>query len=273
MAQQHDSIYYDPSILEIKVEQFKTLYNVDTLPVNYTYSFSPTYDGVKDEGLFTNAGHLLFKADNFKPNSSNHYRFVFHNTSTDKRDTAYTDIIGPIYQQTLGFSTKVNIASIHPYIIRIGSAVNGKVYGLIFRFKYVTINSLTHDTLRNHIDFELPVQTSIKTDGTEVLSFQMDGTSIFQKLGTSIPDLPANTSMTAILGDYIFTAGTDDFYNYYVVNSPSNTVDYIPELTNLKNGSKGIFTCRMDTTISNIPFSDASLDSLFNGQYTSHIFN
>jgi hypothetical protein len=79
--------------------------------------------------------------------------------------------------------------------------------------------------------------------------------------------------MTAILGDYIFTAGTDDFYNYYVVNSPSNTVDYIPELTNLKNGSKGIFTCRMDTTISNIPFSDASLDSLFNGQYTSHIFN
>ena len=275
MAQQHDSIYYDSDLLDISVQQFKTALNLqntlDTI-VTTTYLMTPTFSVIKDEGLFTNQGHVMLKSDNFRPDPNFQYRFLFHNKSTGKRDTAFTSVIGPLIQETLGSSTKVNIANANPYVIRISTASNGRVYGLLFRFKYVTINTLLHDTVRSHIDIPLPIQTSSRLDGSEVISFLLDGTSVYQTLGIKIPALPANTIMTAILGDYIFTCGTDEFYNYYIVNSPSNTVDYIPEFTNLKNGSKGIFTSRSDTTISDIPFSNSSLDSLFNGQYTSHIF-
>ncbi|HOS48890.1 MAG TPA: hypothetical protein PLG57_09650, partial [Bacteroidia bacterium] len=70
----------------------------------------------------------------------------------------------------------------------------------------------------------------------------------------------------------IFTVGSEDLYNYIQVNAPGNTVNYIPEYTNLSNG-KGIFTSRWISTSPNIKFNSPTQDSLLNSQYTKGLFN
>ncbi|MBL0098128.1 MAG: hypothetical protein IPP46_17760 [Bacteroidetes bacterium] len=97
------------------------------------------------------------------------------------------------------------------------------------------------------------------------MEFLINGKSVFQFLGLKIKkDTTVTRRLQDFKSDFLFTAATDDFYNYIQINNPNNTVNFIPDFTNLSEG-KGLFTCRLDTLIPSISFNDLTYDSLLNG--------
>jgi hypothetical protein len=268
MAQETDSTYYNPSTISLYLEKLQfansTPFDVDTFTVNY--------NSIKNEGLFTDAGHYVFQLTNTRLNSNFIYRLRFVNNVTGKNVTGITRIIEPLYQKTLTATTRVNLADDDPYTIRFNSSKNGKVYGLIMRIRYSETKKLTQAIVTKYLDFPLDYVTSRTLTGGEDMEFLINGKSVFQFLGLKIKkDTTVTRRLQDFKSDFLFTAATDDFYNYIQINNPNNTVNFIPDFTNLSEG-KGLFTCRLDTLIPSISFNDLTYDSLLNGTYTRHIF-
>lgn len=268
MAQVTDSIYYTPSDVSLYLE--KLAFGNNT-PVEID-SFTVNYNSIKKEGLFVNDGHYVFRLENVRLNTNFQYRLRFINHKTGKNVTGTTRIIDPIYQKTLSSTTKVNLADDDPYVVRFNSSKNGKMYGLIMRIRYTETKKLTQNITQKYVDYPLDYLVSRTLNGGEEMEFLLNGENIFQFLGLKIPvDTTVSRRLLSFKSDFIFTAATDDFFNYLQINDPNNTVNFIPDFTTLSEG-KGIFTCRLDTVIPSIPFNDVTYDSLANGVYTSHIF-
>ncbi|MBK7885792.1 MAG: hypothetical protein IPJ86_00340 [Bacteroidetes bacterium] len=268
MAQETDSTYYNPNDISLYLEKLQFAnsapFDVDTFSVNY--------NSIKNEGLFTDAGHYVFQLANTRLNSNFIYRLRFVNNVTGKNVTGITRIIEPLYQKTLTPTTRVNLADDDPYTIRFNSSKNGKVYGLIMRIRYSETKKLTQAIVTKYLDFPLDYVTSRTLTGGEDMEFLINGKSVFQFLGLKIKkDTTVTRRLQDFKSDFLFTAATDDFYNYIQINNPNNTVNFIPDFTNLSEG-KGLFTCRLDTLIPSISFNDLTYDSLLNGTYTRHIF-
>ena len=274
MAQQPDSIYYDTSIVDLQLISLKS--GIDFK----SYQLTPVIDAFKEEGLFTDASHILYKlvmkdqnGDTLNLLSGIDYKLKFRNKATGLIDTAVTKIIEPLIVQNFGTSTtfpKINLAAKDPYKIRLFSSKYAKVYGMIFRFKYFEQNNATQIRTTKTVDYYLTNVTSRTTTSIQDIEFPLDGQTIFRFLGSNIKVDPTVTR--SVVGcDFILTAGTQDFYDYIQVNQPSNTVNYIPEFSNLSEG-KGLFTCRINSSVTNVSFNDLTLDSLYNGFYTKKIF-
>ncbi len=268
MAQETDSIYYKASEVRLYLEQLSFLNG----PPVQTDTFTVSYGTQKNEGLFIDKGHYVFRLENKRLNPAFIYRIRLVNTASGKNVTGSTRIIEPIYQRTLSSTTRVNLADDDPYTIRFNSSKNGKIYGLIMRIRYTETKKLTQAISTKFLDFPLDYTTSRTLNGGEDMEFLIDGESVFQFLGTKIKkDTSVTRRLQDFKSDFLFTAATDDYYNYLQINNPNNTVNFIPDFTNLSEG-KGLFTCRLDTVIPGISFNELTYDSLANGVYTRHIF-
>ncbi|MBL7924986.1 MAG: DUF4249 family protein [Bacteroidia bacterium] len=266
MAQEPDSLYYDTATVRVYLEK------IQLGSVTQTYPLFPEYPSYKNEGLFADKNHYLFRLNNTRLDPAAQYRLRFQNLTTGKVVTATTRIIEPIFQRTLSPTTRVNLADDDPYKIRIYSSKYGKLYGLIMRIRYTETKKLTQVISTRYLDYRLPEISSRTLSGGEELEFLVNGKSVFQFLGIKIKkDTTVTRRLQDFKADFLFTSATDDFFNYLQINSPNNTVNFIPDFTNLSDG-KGIFTCRLDTTIAGISFNELTYDSLATGTYTSHIF-
>lgn len=279
-AQNPDSIYYDTSVVVVKVFERKSNGGLDTLIC------FPKYDIVKNEGLFTDEDHIVYQLNRFTRNLDG--SITYDSSITIKDDAIYTleitnklngkvtkgstKIVNSLYQLTLFPSTKINLASIFPYNVRISSANNGKMYGLIMRIKYKEINNSNGYVFSKYIDYYLTNQVSRTSNGGEELTFLLNGDPIMSFIGRSIaPNSSVKRPVTFVTADFIFSVGSEDFYNYVQINAPGNTVNYIPDFTTLDNG-KGIFSSRLIQTVSDIKFNSPTQDSLLNGRYTAGLF-
>jgi hypothetical protein len=268
MAQYPDSSYYDTSSVRLTIE--KIVANQSS----QLGTFYPYYGLSKDEGLFTDQNHYVFRLDNYRLQEDENvrYRLKFENLATGKIVTAETRVIRDILQGTLSSTTRVNLASTNPYNIRITTPRYGRQFGMIMRIRYTEKKKITQITTSKYLDLTFPPLLSRTQNGGEELIFLVDGKKVFQFLGQKIKtDTTVVRRLQDFKADYLFTAVTEDFFNYVQVNAPSNAVNFIPEFTNLSDG-KGLFTCRLDTVIPNIIFNEATYDSLANGTYTRHIF-
>lgn len=280
MAQYTDSIYYDTSEVEVRIYSLINGQQTDTILLK------PNFSKEKEEGLFTNEKHRLYQLflqeringnislkPYFKLKTDAVYRFELKNKTSGLTSVATTNLVESISQQSLFPSSKINLASDFPYNVKIGSAKNGKVYGLIMRFKYKEFKPGATVGTDKQVDYYFDNILSTTNNGGQSLTFLLDGASFFSYLKQRIPkDNSVSRPIGSVAADFIFTVGTPDLYNYIQVNAPGNTVNYIPEYTNLSNG-KGIFTSRWSSTVSNIKFNTPSQDSLLYGKYTTGLFN
>lgn len=280
MAQYTDSIYYDTSEVDVSIYSIINGQQTDTIILK------PTYSKEKEEGLFTDEKHRLYQLflqeringvlslkPYFKLKTDAVYRLELKNKITGLTSIASTNLVESISQQSLFPSSKINLASDYPYNVKIGSAKNGKVYGLIMRFKFKEFKPGATVGTDKYIDYYLDNILSTTTNGGQSLTFLIDGSSFFSYLKQRLPkDNSVSRPIGYVAADFIFTVGTSDLYNYIQVNAPGNTVNYIPEYTNLSNG-KGIFTSRWSSTVSNMKFNTPSQDSLLYGKFTSGLFN
>ena len=280
MAQYPDSIYYDTASIDARIYSIINGTKTDTIVL------VPNFNKVKDEGLFTDEKHRLYQLylqernngivnlkPYFKLKTDAKYQLEIKNKETNMFTSAATDLVESISQLSLFPSSKINLASDYPFNVKIGSAKNGKVYGLIMRFKYKEFKPGATVGTDLYIDYPVDNLLSTNTNGGQALTYLIDGPSFFGFLKERIPKNTAvSRPITYLSADFIFTVGTQDLYNYIQVNAPGNTVNYIPDYTNLSNG-KGIFTSRWSSTVSNMKFNTPTLDSLQNGKYTIGIFN
>lgn len=270
MGQQSDSMYYAQDDIKLTLEKLQSGSNT----VITSEQFLPTTDFPKDEGLFTEQGHYIFRLNT--PNAldpDNQYRLRFENLKTGKVVTATTRIIFPIVFNAFNNSVKVNLANINPYQIRFGSPKWGRVFGLIMRIKYNEIDSISLNVRQRTVDYKLKNINTLSVNGGEDMTFFLKGEEIFRYMGAVIgpPQGSYKRILSSFKADYLFTCGTDELYNYIQVNSPNNVVNYVPTFTNLSDG-RGLFTCRYTTRVNDVAFNDLTLDSILNGRYTSVIF-
>lgn len=270
MAQNADSIYYDTSDVEMVLQEIRAN------NVTKTFNFKSLTGIQKDEGLFTDQGHYIFacplNGNKLDPAASYRLRIIIR--SRGDSVTANTRIVEPITQRTLlSQATKINLADNDPYIVRFVTGRYARIFGLVMRIYYRETTKLTQLTTQKFIDWKLDNVLSRTLNGGEELSFELEGQKIFQFIGSKVKEDPSVVrGLFDFKAEFIFTVGTDDLFNYIQVNSPNNTVNYIPEFTNFSGGAKGIFTCRLDTSIGPLQFNELTYDSLANGVYTRHIF-
>jgi hypothetical protein len=280
-AQNPDSIYYDTAVVVVKVFERKTNGSIDTLIC------FPKYDIIKNEGLFTDEDHIVYQLNRFIRNNDGSitydssftlindatYSLEITNKLTGKITRGSTKIVNSLFQLTLFPSTKINLASTFPFNVKISSATNGKIYGLIMRIKYKEINNSNGYVFSKYIDYYLSNQVSRTAIGGEELIFLLNGDPIMNFIGRNIsPNSSVRRPVTYLTSDFIFTVGSEDFYNFVQINAPGNTVNYIPDFTTLSNG-KGIFSSRLIQTVADIKFNSPTQDSLLNGRYTAGLFN
>lgn len=261
MAQYSDSIYYDTAFIKINLEE--------TVNGSITRNIPMMMDGTqqKDEGLFVNSPHLIYRTDSLQLNKDARYKLIFNNAKTGKTVTGSTPIVGRVLTPIALAFPFINLSSPNALDIKINSAANAKIYGLNVVFNYAekkTTNPI-NDYVYKSINYVFPEVVN----NNQGIHFYMQPSDFFSFIGSHIP-LDTSLTRSAIFTsmDFVFSTGAEDFYIYYTVNQPSlSLAQNIPDFTNLSDG-KGIFSSRNKNIFFNIKFNNASTDSLINGQYT-----
>ncbi len=274
MAQSVDSLYYDTADVSVSLVKYKNSVLVDTMKLK------PTDQIAKDEGLFADYPHLLYRSDGLKLlDTEANYKLYFHNKKSGVTITAVTPVVkqvtlNPLLPSPLpNPSSTINFASDDPLIIGVVTPAKGKFLSLVIRINYVDSIPGALQSQHRTLNYSQPVMVAATSTGGQNFEYQIDGDLFYQFVGRNVkkdPNIYRDASLFSI--DFIFTVGAEEFYTYYVVNLPSTSInDNIPEYTNLSSG-KGIFSSRSIRIYPNKKLNNASRDSLINGQYTNGRF-
>lgn len=232
MAQQPDSSYYDTTALAVNMISYNGNVAVDTL------TLTPTTVIPKDEGLFTDADHILYQLSNTTINPNYQYQLVVLNKWTGKIISSKLKVIDrvslPYYAPGLSKMSFFGNGDYVPYSLLFRSSANGKIYGLILRMHYTETNKISQVTTAKYVDFYTPQITTTNTKGGTEEHFTIDGKDFFRFLAGKIPvDPNVKRNAASITCDWLIAVGSQDFYNYVEINKPANTVNYIPNFTTI----------------------------------------
>ncbi len=274
MAQNSDSIYYNQNEISLFLEE--RVFGV----LRKTIPLIPDNSYLKDDGLFANYPHLIYRTDSVKLDKDAQYKLVFNNNKTGKTITGVTHLTDNIPPPVVlsNVNKTINLASENPLKVKISSVKNGKVYGLHVLFFYVERN-LTDPTNTYHLkslDFKLnDIVSNFSTfNPNQTIEFLMYPDDFFRFIGDRIP-IDSSTERRALQTsmDFIFTTGAEDFYIYYTANQSSSSLsESVPDFTNLSEG-RGVFSSRNTNIFDRIKLNSASIDSLVFGRYTHNRFS
>ena len=264
MALNPDSSSYGNN-LEVSVEEWKNgsqshVWYLDTITI---------YN--KDPGIFYNTKQVLyrFQAD---LDENAEYKLFIKNKLTGKIVSSTTPLVQPFTIKKPAPSPPGAPAVFHssnPYTVIWYSGANGKRYQIMIRFNYWEKIWGETDSTRKSVEWDLGSYTSEGVQGGEKMTTSYTGNTFFQYLRDKIGYNTNAIRHVAVPNvEFIFSVAADDFNTYMEVNAPSTSiVQEKPEYTNINNGI-GVFSSRYQI-VRPLPMSPVSLDSLFNGVYTS----
>jgi hypothetical protein len=279
MAQNADSIYPDTANITVSLQKI-----VNGIPVDSFIYFHPVMDIIKDEGLFTDHPSVLYKSsDNPLTAVKEDYidrkaSYALTVTNRDQIITATSNIVNNILldptSPLLYPSTNINLASENPFRTDVTFPVNGKIMNLTVRFHYTEYQVGTGLFENKTLDYILDNYVASNDRGGQKFTYEIAGDKFFLWLKTKLKNDPSLIRPgTLVTLDFIFTVGSNDFYNYYSVGNSSVLLnDVIPSYTNIHNGL-GIFSSRTTNIYYNKKLTGESVDSLNNGQYTGDLFD
>jgi hypothetical protein len=281
MAQHADSIYPDTSDFIITLQKISNGNAVDSF-----IRFSPATGLIKEEGLFTNFPHVIFKSIDNPLTSSKEdyidkkasYKLILENKRTGIVVNATTpivkDVVLDLTSPLLYPSSNINLAGVNPFKTEVTFPEFGKIMNLTVRFNYTeyTIGSTFFEN--KSLNYVLSDYVATNERGGQKFTYEISGEKFFSWLKTRISVNPAlNRPATLVSLDFIFTIGAGEFYNYYSVSNSSALLnDVIPSYTNLSSGL-GLVSSRVTSTYSGKKLTGESMDSLANGQFTGQLFN
>lgn len=272
MAQYADSIYYDTSIIELKVQKIINGLVTDEV------SFMPTLSFPKEEGLFSNYPSLIYKSDDGMIDAGAEYKLQLTNKATGEVTTSLTSIVkmaSSDLTNTVLFGQFVNMSDPDdPLPIKFTMPIRAKICGLQLKVNYVEYVINTNVIENKSIMINAGELVVSNIDGTDKMVFEISRDFFYGGIALKIPyDPTVNRPANQVKVDFIFTVGADDFYTFYKVSHPSGSLTGIlPEFTNLSNG-RGIFSSRSTFKVLNKELNSESKNELRNGPFTGSLFD
>jgi hypothetical protein len=269
-AQQFDSLYYHPDMLEVTLSE--------KINGNQTRFFTLEADQSipKDDGIFAAPNQILYKfqtppGNPLKPEAV--YGLTIKKVNTGELVTAETGLVKPFF-----LSSPISILgySIYPRqktTVKWTAPVNGKLFEVFIRFLYREYpEGSPSEVVKKFVEINLGRISSTNTDGSEELQRVIQNIDIYQALSANI--LPSTVSNPKLrFADslvVIINAADDDLNTYLEVNKPSNTIaQERPQFTNIVNGI-GLFASRTVVT-KKLYINNNSVDSLRGNTLTSAI--
>lgn len=266
MAQQPDSFNY-ADILKVTLKEVVngntvntfTLERVDTIP--------------KDQGLFAYPYQVYYRLPHQVLNLNSFYLLEVENLQTGNKASSLTRIVHDITQIVNPSSADADFAGVGQFSVKFSPVMNGRIYDLVIRFHYTEDSASVISY--HHVDWNFPDQY---TSTSAQISFPYSRPEFYVLLSRSIP---VKTGVTRTVGsplskngkaiEFRMIAGSEDFYTYQQLNSPSNTSLQDPPLfTTVENGI-GLFTSRI-LHIEARDMNTRSLDTLQDGHLTKDLF-
>lgn len=243
MAQQSDSINY-ANVLDVRLERLSNGVVVNTYPMTRIDTIP------KENGVFAAPYQVIYTTNQRILTDGSLYRIVARNTETGVEASSTTRIVGSM--QVFNPSPTVPVVDFSAFgetRPRIKGGDNGRLFGLIMRFRYIEIDSLGAVT-RHTADWLFPDQLATQTG--EQVEFVYQRQDFYRIIGSQIPVKAGVTrkldTLTVGLGaiEFRFYSATEDVYTYQQLVNPANTgvVQDRPSFTTVENGL-GLFSSRL----------------------------
>ncbi len=271
MAKDGDSSYY--TTLDVRIREINsnnavvsetTLSRVDLAAEGYP----------KQQGTFFNTPHYAYKYKHTL-NPANRYRLVIKNTVSGKTDSAETSVISSnptddrsdftVFEFHQVFFNMNFVNAGRPngkFSINVKAPANGRLYEGVIRFHWIDRNINTNEETKHYSDWTF--STGDFTSGSFTLTVEQS--QFFPFLINTMKPAAANIERYVDSCDMFVWAATEDVYTYqrYQMAAGGLTGDQIkPNYTNFKGEDVlGIFASRSVRSKLQIPFSEATLDSL-----------
>lgn len=264
-AQAFDSLYQNPSIMEVRIDE---VIDGDTLR---TFQLEARTDIPKEPGIFHSPAQIVyaFETGTEPLLDDAEYFLSVKNTQSGAEAKARTRIVHGMSMKTPSIlANEITILPQPVLPITWNKARNGKIYEAIIYFLYREFNQINPtDTLKKTAIINLGRQVG---EGTGDMSSRISGADFYQSL---VSQIPANSlsNPVARMPDslrIIINVADDNFNTYLNVNQPSNTISQErPQFTNIENGL-GVFASR-NTFEKTYYISNTFVDSLRNNNVTS----
>lgn len=254
MAQNSDSVYFNPGELSVKLERIK---NGGIVSVTNPASSSMKID-LRDTLIPLQAGNFntqqrIYYTKHPLYNDSE-YKLTVTNNKTGKVYTSQTKLIAN-FQVTCGGQTEIVTYVCKPYI-NIPTVNTGKVK-IVYKFPvnsrltsadlvfYYRDTYTSAPTVQRNIHYILGTKKSNTTAGSEDADLTFFGNTFYGNIKNSIYNDPNVDKRFADSIQFVLTAAGEE-YNYYteVNGNSSGIVTEKPIYTNIQGGGIGLFSAR-----------------------------
>ena len=267
IAKEKDSLYYED--LSVRMEEIVNGSVVKTI------TFQETLDSSKEPGTFHNPDQIIYKA-NASLNEDAAYRLVAKNNKTGYIATAETPLVKTTNFKLYSPASSVALSENNNIVTKVKwqAAVNGKVYHVIMRMKYVEISGTDTSEMEPLEMLLTSSKKSIGTDGLEDLTTSLSRSQVFNYLVNNIPapsSLQIKRKFTGI--EFVISVGGEELSTYIDVSKAQIGLVQTqakPEYTNVENGL-GIFSSRLTKTFGNRIFTAPVLDDIACDPETKHL--
>jgi hypothetical protein len=240
MAKIEDSSSYvnglDATIEEWENGNFIKSYTLDTITIKN-----------KEEGIFYNPYQIIYYTP-FEPNTGHDYYMKVE--VDNKTVTAKTGLVNNFSIDKPSSGSKfVTFRPGTTADIEWTSAINGKRYEILIRFKYKEVLKNSADTVYKYVDWSMGTKKSADDEGGEEMKVSYSNDGFYTFISNEIPyedaEEEANVSERYTNDvDFIIAVAATALNTYMEVNEPSNSIiQERPEYTNISDGT-GIFSSR-----------------------------
>lgn len=252
LAQVTDSIYFRN--LQVKIE--------DNL--GNTFNFAQNSSFIKDTGLFTTDGHVVYTAA-INLRMDREYFLTVTNPESGVTGTGRTLIVDDAESNVPSTVIRqLDFDSSRNFIIRFTSGIRARVYDATLRFFYEEYDISTNNLLGlKYVDWNfIRNQVMANPNAKELVNFQRPGQVFYDFVGGAIPVNP-NVYRKAIGMTFYIWGGDSEYFTYIDVNRPqTGIVQKLPEYSNIGGGHLGIFASRNSYNLDNITLSARTLEHL-----------
>ena len=251
MAQEADSLNFNPENLEVKIDKVSTLGSIiDSRILDTTILY-------KEEGIFADDNNIIytFENDDFLKEGKDYFLTITHK-NTGKVVTAKTKLIHDLKfneffandNYILGFVNSFN-GDFSTATVIWDHSRNASIYQLTMKVNYTEYS--TYDTVVKSIQKEFPIKNHI---GDKKYEQQITGESFFEFLSYNIDGSDeVNRRINDV--DFYLTAAGEDLKKYMNLNvPPTGVVQERPIYTEITNGY-GLFSCRLNQSRENVPLT------------------
>ena len=264
MAREKDSIYYPEA--DVRLERW-----ADGV-MKQQFTLQQVQLPARDTGVFVNEPNYVYQCETALA-TGGEYRLNIFIPSTGTQLRAVTQVVNEFrairpeaYKKNLAFSSYDNYEPVEwvaaPYT---------RIYHLAVRFHYLEV--IGTDTAYKSADWNIGHYITDYAAGGEDFKVEVLHRNFYKWVANRL-DPPAGNMIRLANKkalDFVFTVGGEELYTYMqIYGDDAGILKEKPVFTNIENGI-GLFSSRFQQSIDGKALSDASIDSLAYGMYTSQL--